>query len=121
VARSRLGLERTNVCDGPPAAASRKIHRRHVMERSRRSSCERRRKLRYSAADARIVSVDLVLAYPPRPGTQNCSQLFQLIALSDHMSTREKLIAEADYSSASALVIFEAMAEETSVSALRHG
>jgi hypothetical protein len=63
----------------------------------------------------------LVLAYPPRPGTQNCSQLFQLIALSDHMSTREKLIAEADYSSASALVIFEAMAEETSVSALRHG
>jgi hypothetical protein len=37
------------------------------------------------------------------------------------MSTREKLIAEADYSSASALVIFEAMAEETSVSPLRHG
>jgi len=34
----------------------------------------------------------------------NCSQLFQLIAPSDHMSTREKLIAEADYSSASALV-----------------
>jgi hypothetical protein len=36
------------------------------------------------------------------------------------MSTREKPIAEADYSSASALVVFEAMAEETSVSPLRH-
>src|SRR5438132_543141 len=34
VARSRLGLERTNVRDGPPAAASRKIHRRHVIERN---------------------------------------------------------------------------------------
>jgi len=37
------------------------------------------------------------------------------------MSTREKLIAEVDYSSASPLAIFEAMAEETSVSPLRHG
>ena len=37
------------------------------------------------------------------------------------MSIREKLIAETDYSSVSALVIFEAMAEETSVSPLRHG
>jgi hypothetical protein len=52
--------------------------------------------------------------FPPRPGTQNCFQLFQLIAPSDHMSTREKLIAEADYSSASPVVILEAMAEETS-------
>jgi len=34
VARSRLGLERTNVRDGPPAAASRKIYRRHVIERN---------------------------------------------------------------------------------------
>src|SRR6202022_3704291 len=34
VARSRRGLERTNVRDGPPAAASRKIHRRHVIERN---------------------------------------------------------------------------------------
>ena len=49
------------------------------------------------------------------------SQLFQLIAPGDHMSIREKLIAEADYSSASALVIFEAMAEETRVSPLRNG
>jgi len=37
------------------------------------------------------------------------------------MATREKLIAEVDYSSASAVVIFEVMAEETSVSPLRHG
>ena len=34
MARSRRGLERTNVRDGPPAAASRKIHRRHVIERN---------------------------------------------------------------------------------------
>ena len=34
MARSRLGLERTNVRDAPPAAASRKIHRRHVIEQN---------------------------------------------------------------------------------------
>ena len=34
MARSRRGLERTNVRDSPPAAASRKIHRRHVIERN---------------------------------------------------------------------------------------
>jgi len=37
------------------------------------------------------------------------------------MSTHEKLIAKADYSSASAVVVFEVMAEETSVSPSRHG
>ena len=34
VARRGRGLERTNVRDGPPAAASRKIHRRHVIKRN---------------------------------------------------------------------------------------
>src|SRR6202041_3181791 len=33
-ARSRLGLERTNVRDAPPAAASRKIYGRHVIKRN---------------------------------------------------------------------------------------
>jgi hypothetical protein len=32
MARSRGGLERMNVRDGPPAAASRKIHKGHVRE-----------------------------------------------------------------------------------------
>ena len=34
VARRGRGFERTNVRDGPPAAASRKIHRRHVIKRN---------------------------------------------------------------------------------------
>ena len=34
MARSRRGLERTNVRDGPPAAAPRKIYGRHVIERN---------------------------------------------------------------------------------------
>jgi len=34
VARRGRGFERTNVRDGPPAATSKKIHRRHVIERN---------------------------------------------------------------------------------------
>jgi len=34
VARRGRGFERTNVRDGPSVAASRKIHRRHVIKRN---------------------------------------------------------------------------------------
>ena len=34
VARRGRGFERTNVRDSPPVAASRKIHRRHVIKRN---------------------------------------------------------------------------------------